>query len=64
MWRRDRSASAPKGYSFAAGGGVGSIAALALAGVHGIDHGAKVVMCALVTGLPPLFLETLWKRRR
>lgn len=62
MWRRERSASAPKGYAFAAGG-VGSIAAFSLAQVPGIDHGAKVVLCALVTGLPPLLLETWWKPR-
>jgi Flp pilus assembly protein TadB len=62
MWRRDRSASAPKRYSFVAGG-VGSIAGLSLAGVHGVDHLAKAVIVAIVTVLPAWLVEIWWRRR-
>jgi Flp pilus assembly protein TadB len=62
MWRRDRSASAPKRYAVIAGG-VGSIAGLSLAGVHGVDHLSKAVIFALVTGLPPWLVKMWWRRR-
>lgn len=50
-------------YSVVAGG-VGSIAGLSLADVHGIDHLTKAVIVALITGLPPWLWEVWWKQRR
>jgi hypothetical protein len=63
MWqRRDRSARVPKQYAMPAAG-LGALMGFAVAATPGVEHSAKAVLAAAVTGLPALVVDGWWKQR-